>query len=234
MRKLVLLVSLAVFLFSFACVSSADDVIDFSSFTTDELVAMRDIINKELAARNSVEKEVTVPVGIYTVGTDIPAGSYMMKCDENLIVHVLSSDNKLMDSYFGQSTGAINKLYESHENGYELVTVNNCPFVTLEDGFIVEVVNTPAVFVNLNDKVPVVQGKYTIGVDIPSGVYTVAPVGPDSSFLVLRVWSQSGEVVVLHRAEASETIGKMEISDGQTLDIMFGSALLSPFVGLGY
>ncbi len=51
---------------------------NLSDMTTEELVSLRSAVNAELAARDFKEKEVSVPPGRYTVGTDIPAGVYTL------------------------------------------------------------------------------------------------------------------------------------------------------------
>ena len=61
--------------------SAAADPIDLSGMTFDQLVALRDQLN--LAIWNSQEwQEVTVPVGIYQVGVDIPAGYWHISAKE--------------------------------------------------------------------------------------------------------------------------------------------------------
>ena len=73
MRILSLLVALVLFL---PCTACAD--YDFASMSVDELLAMRSAINTELLSRG-FEKEVTVPNGNYTIGVDIPAGTYTIR-----------------------------------------------------------------------------------------------------------------------------------------------------------
>ncbi len=52
--------------------------IDLSGMTYDELVALKDQIN--LAIWNSQEwQEVTVPIGVWKIGEDIPAGHWTIK-----------------------------------------------------------------------------------------------------------------------------------------------------------
>ena len=53
-------------------------VVDLGEFTQEDLIALRESINQELL-RRGIEKEVTVPVGVYVVGVDIPAGTYSIK-----------------------------------------------------------------------------------------------------------------------------------------------------------
>lgn len=79
-RFLIVLVALSLFV---TCAFA--ESIDLESMTTDDLVALRDAINAELAKRNFAEKEVTVPAGTYIIGEDIPAGNYTFYCADDLV-----------------------------------------------------------------------------------------------------------------------------------------------------
>ena len=75
MKKIVaLLLALLLCLGSFPAFAA----VDLSAYTQEELLALRDSINQELLKRG-IEKEVTVPNGMYIVGVDIPAGTYTLK-----------------------------------------------------------------------------------------------------------------------------------------------------------
>ncbi len=66
---LILIIALAV------PAAAAADLPDISGLTLDELVQLKDKIN--LAMWNSQDwQEVTVPVGVWTIGEDIPAGKW--------------------------------------------------------------------------------------------------------------------------------------------------------------
>lgn len=51
----------------------------FCTSSTDTLLDIRSMIDMELASREGLDKEVIVPAGIYTVGVDIPVGTYTIK-----------------------------------------------------------------------------------------------------------------------------------------------------------
>lgn len=87
MKKLVcILVSLLLF----CSVAFATDI-DLSGMSFEELAALRD--QAQLAMWNAEEwQEVTVPQGTYTVGVEIPAGTWIIKCAD------VSRDSSLMDS----------------------------------------------------------------------------------------------------------------------------------------
>lgn len=54
------------------------EIPDISNLTDEELVSLNEAIIEKLLDSGYL-KEVTVPAGIYTVGKDIPAGSYLVK-----------------------------------------------------------------------------------------------------------------------------------------------------------
>lgn len=53
--------------------------IDLSAYSFAELAALRDRIQMEMMARDEWQ-EVTVPGGVWEVGVDIPAGTWLVKC----------------------------------------------------------------------------------------------------------------------------------------------------------
>lgn len=60
-------------------IPATSDEIDLSGMSFDELVALKDKIN--LAIWNSEEwQEVDVPIGVWVVGEDIPAGKWTLTC----------------------------------------------------------------------------------------------------------------------------------------------------------
>lgn len=76
MKRIVALLFAVVMLFS---VAIAENTIDLSGLSYDELVVLKNRIN--LAIWNSQEwQEVTVPQGVWKVGEDIPAGHWTVKC----------------------------------------------------------------------------------------------------------------------------------------------------------
>lgn len=55
--------------------------IDLSTMTLEELNALKQQINLEIASRPEV-KSVTVPVGVWEIGKDIPAGHWTMTVED--------------------------------------------------------------------------------------------------------------------------------------------------------
>lgn len=79
-RFLLVLVTLSLFV---TCAFA--EGVDLEGMATDELVALRDAVNAELAKRNFAEREVLVPAGTYIIGEDIPAGNYTFLCNDDII-----------------------------------------------------------------------------------------------------------------------------------------------------
>lgn len=70
-------ISLLLLLCLFATSSFAE--IDLSSLSFDELVDLRNQCLTEMTKRDEWQ-EVTVPVGVWKIGEDIPAGHWTIKC----------------------------------------------------------------------------------------------------------------------------------------------------------
>ena len=83
------LVILTVFLLFFPFAAMAE--IDLSGMSFDELVALQEQV--ELAIWNSEEwQAVTVPAGVYGVGTDIPAGKWTIQASDGVYATIMWGD----------------------------------------------------------------------------------------------------------------------------------------------
>ena len=70
---------------------SCADLPDISGLSFDELVELKDQIN--LAIWNSQEwQEVTVPIGVWEIGKDIPAGYWTIKAAPEMLFHIWYGD----------------------------------------------------------------------------------------------------------------------------------------------
>lgn len=106
---------------------SAETEDPFAEFTTEELLLLKSLVEDSLAQRmggnagQAMQKDVTVPVGKYTVGEDIPAGTYtVISSDRLAYVTVYSSSGKRLSSDGIDDGATIGKLVL--ENG-QLVEV---------------------------------------------------------------------------------------------------------------
>lgn len=52
---------------------------DFSLYTLEELIALKTRITEEIAVRTDEKASFDVPIGRYTVGEDIPCGTYAIR-----------------------------------------------------------------------------------------------------------------------------------------------------------
>lgn len=71
MKKLLL--SIVIFSFLFSCAGA--ERVDLSTLSFADLLSLRSALDAEIISRPEW-KEVTVPAGTWTVGSDIPAGAY--------------------------------------------------------------------------------------------------------------------------------------------------------------
>lgn len=72
-------------------------------------------------------------------------------------------------------------------------------------------------------------GKYTIGVDIPAGTYTVSRGnGMFDSLVVI------GNYETFYPVSQNSPIGKLELVEGQTIEVQMGGVKFSEYKGLGF
>lgn len=81
---------------------------DLSAMSVDELAALNKAVVMELMSRNDF-KQVSVPTGTYSVGEDIPAGTYTVKpSGSNFNLKILDQNGKKVDSfYFASEIGKL-------------------------------------------------------------------------------------------------------------------------------
>lgn len=82
--------------------------------------------------------------------------------------------------------------------------------------------------------VSVPAGKYIIGVDIPAGTYTLTFKGNYST--VISIYSWNGDILdyYLFMVGGSDTVGKIELQEGQQIEIATEPIIFSPYKGLGF
>lgn len=72
-------------------------------------------------------------------------------------------------------------------------------------------------------------GKYTIGIDIPAGVYTVSRgSGLFDSIVVI------GNYETFYPVSQNSPIGKLELAEGQTIEVQMGGVKFSEYKGIGF
>ena len=72
-------------------------------------------------------------------------------------------------------------------------------------------------------------GKYIIGVDIPAGVYTVTHGGGMFSAIIVI-----GNYEAFYPVSQDSPVGKIELTEGQTLEVQMSGVKFSEYKGLGF
>lgn len=114
-RFLALFFSLA---FLFSTVAQAEDLNPLKEYSMDQIIAMKLAIEAEIATREGDFKTVTVPIGRYWVGMDIPVGVYTLTGAEggwlSSVVRILdeNGDKIFWDQISaGEKIGRLELLY---------------------------------------------------------------------------------------------------------------------------
>lgn len=82
--------------------------------------------------------------------------------------------------------------------------------------------------------VPVPAGDYVIGEDIPAGTYSLDSDG----YAMISVYADASKDLMgmdaCHSVGGGETVGKIELKDGQVIEIQMGSIIFKTYTGLGF
>ena len=87
----------------------------------------------------------------------------------------------------------------------------------------------------LIDGVKVPAGTYTVGQDIPAGVYRIKFIGGEYASGRLLVYNADGTIDVMHfvgEAESVPEIGKIELTDGQQVELLYITSMFFAYTGL--
>lgn len=110
--------------------SASASTLDFSSFSDDELILIRDTVLAEIQKRGLI-KSANVPVGSYVVGEDFPAGVYSVKAHSYAsIIEVYASqsaDRSIFRESCYENDLGIGKL-ELKENQILVIQVGGAVF----------------------------------------------------------------------------------------------------------
>lgn len=98
----------------------------FSEYSTEALLALRVFLDTEIASRDNTDKEVTVPVGVYIVGLDIPAGVYTIHNGNKVLdyssVWHYSSSGLLLNAYTFSGDDYIGKIELEHGQKLDIMS----------------------------------------------------------------------------------------------------------------
>ena len=114
------------------------------------------------------------------------------------------------------------------ENAVDLSAMSTEELVLLRNAVIAELGAR-----NFNDKeVTVPPGRYTVGIDIPAGVYTLTRT--EKYFSAINTYTANGQYDLHFQVEDGKAVGKLELTEGQTVEITYESVIFKPYVGLGF
>ncbi len=80
------------------------ETFDLSSLSFDQLRKLQQIVNQEIVSRPEW-KEATVPAGTWTVGEDIPEGSYSIRYNGMIVIIDIEDQNGNMILYNSLTNG---------------------------------------------------------------------------------------------------------------------------------
>lgn len=83
-------------------------------------------------------------------------------------------------------------------------------------------------------EVAVPAGDYVVGEDIPAGTYSLDSEG----YGMISVYSDASKDIMgmsaCHSVGGGETVGKIELKDGQVVEIQMASIIFKTYAGLGF
>lgn len=81
-------------------------------------------------------------------------------------------------------------------------------------------------------EVKVPAGKYTVGDDIPAGTYTITYDGKILASVTVK--SSAEKYLFSETLSTGQKIGKLELSDGQIVEVGYDPVIFMPYQGLGF
>ena len=84
---------------------------------------------------------------------------------------------------------------------------------------------------DMNKEVIVPQGLYTIGIDIPTGTYTITASG---EIAMVTLYTSDDHIITVHSMYENEAIGRIDLMFGQKIEIKGSTVVFSKYKGLGF
>lgn len=172
----------------------AHEEANFSYEETALTMAMMVDVEDEEATVNEDDIDYHAPV-TFSVGTEIPAGEYLVLTREKGLGYVLLTRNRQLtrDEIIWQ------KHFENHTIIYiregEYLTTKNATLIPVDD----------AIVPNFKDGL-LHAGTYRVGVDIPPGVYTLFPTNDRSGFFSTAATSHQLSAHIIQQRNFNEPI----------------------------
>ena len=217
--------------------SSTEDVFrtgDEAATASDEAVPV-EAEKQEWDTGDANYYEVCLEPGNYTVGYDIPAGSYQLECREGSAwIYVSDPDGTDWDDY--ETLYSEDYQERLRENDEEDADWSYCAYsevLDLSEGQLlyIETVYEGVWIAGLQEDGAVLakrdsQGLKTVhyqngmepGEDIPEGVYDLVLRNPETSSVYLQIQGEDGTEMYLALSEDTPTIRRISIQEGDTLE----------------
>ena len=145
MKKLASFILAALLILSATAAASAE--IDLSALSWDELAALQQQITMEQLGRDEWQ-EVEIPVGVYKIGEDIPAGKWVLSCTEgSSATCYICEDLSKSGTEYGDGYWDYFYVYNPNNKWYDEGDATEVT-VTLSEGmyFIVKNIGSPVIF----------------------------------------------------------------------------------------
>lgn len=150
------------------------------------------------------KKDEKIKAGMYKVGTDIPAGEYIIVAKSNGYVEISKDSAGTLESIIGNE----------NVDGNFIVTVNDGEYLKVQRGDIYPFDKAPKL--EAKDGV-YAAGMYKVGVHIPAGEYKVIPKG-GAGYIEVRSSSSPGlESIISNDNLTAESY--ITIQDGQYIKV---------------
>lgn len=229
-------------------IASAEGTIDFSGYTLEELLAIREELSEEIAKRPGAVK-MTLSYGKYRIGEDIPAGVYTFKFSqvdediertdyyvyENESMYKYDEDRlwvgdmpRLEGELKGDGETRLNlysgEIIKLYYNGAEIEKIGE-----VEER--VSDYTVPA-----GTEIPL--GEYTVGAEIPVGTYEIYYSGTNTSRVRVFVDAEEadnkfndGKETVLN---ADNTKGIITLAEGNVVRVEYTPIIMAKSSGFTF
>ncbi len=246
MKKTSLIIYAAIILFLSVTTASADSL---SSMTDDELLSMYQQIQTILLSRSN-EYSIALNAGRYTVGKDFPSGIYRLECKgaySSSTVNVYStvestnySDWFIMGELYNSSV--VGKLELNDGNVLEIkgstidLTCYSPAHISVSSEASGNTSNESTA-TSINGSFVVAPGKYHVGSEIAPGTYRVVCDDP-YGFAVFNLYDSKKSILpsydtIVSKLFGNPEIGKLELKNGNYVEIKEGSVTFYPYLGIG-
>ena len=113
-------------------------------------------------------------------------------------------------------------------DGPDLQSMSDDELVSLRDAISAELASR-----NFQEKkVTVPPGRYKVGEDIPAGIYTLSAAGTVMS--LVTTYTTSGDYDLAYNVTSDSPVGKLELADGQEIEISVEPVTFSAYKGIGF